>query len=30
MNLSKIALQEKDYQKALEIWESSVTATHDF
>ena len=30
MNLSKIALLEKDYQKALEIWESSVTATHDF
>lgn len=30
MNLSKIELQEKDYQKALEIWEKSVIATHDF
>lgn len=30
MHLSKIKLQEKDYPKALEIWEKSVIATHDF
>ena len=30
MTLSKIKLQEKDYPKALDIWERSVIATHDF
>lgn len=30
MKLSKIELQEKDYPKALAIWECSVIATHDF
>lgn len=30
MTLSKRKLQEKDYSKALEIWEESVIATHDF
>lgn len=30
MKLTKIELQEKDYPKALEIWEKSVIATHDF
>ncbi|WP_210618374.1 GNAT family N-acetyltransferase [Mammaliicoccus lentus] len=30
MNLSKIELQEKDYPRALKIWEESVLATHDF
>ena len=30
MRLNKIELQEKDYPKALAIWERSVIATHDF
>ncbi|ANZ33841.1 GNAT family N-acetyltransferase [Staphylococcus carnosus] len=30
MTLSKRKLQEKDYPEALDIWEQSVTATHDF
>lgn len=30
MKISRIELQEKDYSKALEIWEDSVIATHDF
>lgn len=30
MTLSKRKLQEKDYSTALEIWERSVKATHDF
>ncbi|WP_436866472.1 GNAT family N-acetyltransferase [Staphylococcus pseudoxylosus] len=30
MKLTKIELQEKDYPKALEIWEKSVITTHDF
>ena len=30
MKISRIELQEKDYPKALEIWEKSVIATHDF
>lgn len=30
MKLSKIEFQEKDYPKALAIWERSVIATYDF
>lgn len=30
MTLSKIPLQTKDYPKALDLWEASVMATHDF
>ncbi|MCE3021033.1 GNAT family N-acetyltransferase [Staphylococcus pasteuri] len=30
MILKKTKLNEKDYDKALEIWEKSVTETHDF
>lgn len=30
MRLSKIELHEKDYPRAVDIWERSVIATHDF
>ena len=30
MSLLKTELQEKDYLLALQIWESSVLATHHF
>jgi putative acetyltransferase len=30
MNLNKIAIKEAHYQKVLEIWETSVNATHHF
>jgi putative acetyltransferase len=30
MNLSKISLQEQNYDTAMKIWEKSINATHDF
>ena len=30
MRLTKEKLEAKDYNKALDIWERSVLATHDF